>query len=40
MCGEENKLVQYFGGGENKGKEHLEGFSVERRAIFRFILKK
>jgi len=30
--------VQYFGGGD-KGKEHLEGLSVEGKAIFQFILK-
>jgi hypothetical protein len=33
MCGEECKLIQYFGV-EDKAKEHLKGLNVDGKAIF------
>jgi hypothetical protein len=39
MCEGENTLIRYLGRGD-RGKEHLEGLSVEGKTIFKYILKK
>ena len=39
-CGEEQKCIQYFGGGKTDGKNHLEDPGIDGRIILRRIFRK